>query len=397
MLTPLFLPQTQIARVLAFGAFLKNSAGLLDGLRFLASPLHGDLDSPAACAALDASIEALVAAASGPIDAVAHDLHPDFYSSHCARAWAQRLGVPAYAVQHHHAHIAVVQAEQALPAPVIGLALDGVGLGSDGTAWGGELLLSSGRGFERLDHLPPLFLPGGDIAAREPWRMAAAVMTALGQREAIEARFAPVVGAEAARVVAAMLGRGLNCPVSTGAGRWFDAAAGVLGLSVRQAEEAEAAIALERAATTWLAAHPDYPEACWPQGDLNLLPLFADLLTTDTQDPQQQGQGAARFHLALAHGLAASAIAAAQARGLRTVVLGGGCFFNRLLSERVSSELQAAGLAVHRPQALSCGDAGLALGQAWVAALRWQAGIRPYCPEDDEDNETFGTLPSLET
>ena len=379
MLKNITLPQPQPTRVLAFGAFLKNGAGLLDGARFLASPNHGDLGTPEACAALDASITALIAAASGPIDAIAHDLHPDFYSTQAAHVWSEHLGVPAYAVQHHHAHIAVVQAEQGLSEPVLGLALDGVGLGTDGTAWGGEVLISNGRGFERIDHLPPLFLPGGDVAAREPWRMAAAVMTVLGQRDQIEPRFTPVVGAEAARIVATLLGRGLNCPVTTGAGRWFDAAAGVLGLSVRQAEEAEAAIALERAATAWLAEHPG---ADWPQDNLNLLPLFAALLGLDAT---QQGQGAAHFHLALVNGLAAVARHTAEARGLSTVVLGGGCFFNRLLSERLARALHASGLTVLRPQALSCGDAGLALGQAWVAAHRYQAGIRPYTGEDDDD------------
>jgi hydrogenase maturation protein HypF len=377
--------------VLAFGAWLKNSTGLLDGREFIGSALHGDLGTPEACAALDASVEALVAAASGPIDAVAHDLHPDFYSTRLAQAWAERLGVPAIAVQHHHAHIAVVQAEQGWgadarplgadrppgrgtptashggPPPVIGLALDGVGLGTDGAAWGGELLLVRGGDFERLGHLPSLGLPGGDVAAREPWRMAAAALHLLGRGDEIEARFAPVVGREAARIVAAMLARGLNCPATTGAGRWFDAAAGVLGLSVRQHEEAEAAIALERAASAWLIQHPEFDA---PHDALDLRPLFTALLALDPTDRAQQGEGAARFHLALAHGLAASTIRAATTHGAQTIALGGGCFFNRLLSERLTHELQAAGLTVQRPQAISCGDAGLALGQAWVGALR---------------------------
>lgn len=373
-LLPLHLPTAAPARVLAFGAWLKNSAGLLDGARFLASPQHGDLGTPDACAALDESIDALVAAASGPIDAVAHDLYPDFYSTRLALAWAERLGVPALAVQHHHAHIAVVQAELGWPAelerPLLGLALDGVGLGSDGTAWGGELLLLRGAEFDRLAHLPALALPGGDIAAREPWRMAAALLHWLGRSNEIEPRFGPLVGAQAARIVATLLARGLNCPLTTGAGRWFDAAAGLLGFSVRQAEEAEAAIALERAATAWLADQPGFDA---PYDSLDLRELFSGLAALDPTNPAQQGEGAARFHLALAHGLAAATIRFAAEHGVADVVLGGGCFFNRLLSARLGAELQAAGLAVHRPQAVSCGDAGLALGQAWVGALRCRA------------------------
>jgi hydrogenase maturation protein HypF len=365
---PLHLPRAAPKRVLAVGAWLKNTAGLLDRDRYTTSPLHGDLGTPDACAALEASVEALVRDARGPIDAVAHDLHPDFHSTRLALHWADRLGVPAIGVQHHHAHLAVVQAERGLDGPLLGLALDGVGLGTDGTAWGGELLrLDTDGGFERLAHLPPLALPGGDVAAREPWRLVAAVLHALGRGDEIRPRLAPVVGAAAAQGVKAMLARGVNCPISTGAGRWFDAAAGVLGLSVRQREEAEAAVALERCATDWLEQHSGFTPPASMRG-LDLRPLFTELLSVDLSDPASQGRGAALFHFVLADTLADAAIAAAQRDGLRDVALGGGCFFNRLLSQRLTERLTAAGLRVHRPQAVSCGDAGLALGQAWVAA-----------------------------
>jgi hydrogenase maturation protein HypF len=163
--------------------------------------------------------------------------------------------------------------------------------------------------------------------------------------------------------VAQLLARDLRCPRSSGAGRWFDAAAGVLGLSLKQAQEAEAAITLERAATAWL-EHNSAPAL--PAPSLDLWPLLIQLL-----DEPDAGRGAARFHLALADGLvAAAAEAAAHQPAPATVVLGGGCFFNRLLSQRVSAGLQARGLAVHRPTSVGCGDAGLALGQAWAAALQ---------------------------
>ena len=380
--TVLVLPRAAPRRVLAFGAWLKNSAGLLEGDRFLPSALHGDLGTPEACIALERSVQALVAAAGGPIEAVAHDLHPDFHSTRLALHWAERLGVPAIGVQHHQAHLAVLQAEAGLAdGPLLGLALDGVGLGTDGTAWGGELLrLDAHGGFERLAHLPPLALPGGDVAAREPWRLAAAGLHALGRGDEIEPRLAPVVGAAAAQGVRTMLARGLNCPASTGAGRWFDAAAGVLGLSVRQREEAEAAIALERCAAAWLARHPEGVAGVGPRvregdgerrvGDLGgaVWALFEALLAVDGQDAEACGRGAALFHAGLADALADATVAAAARGGLHDVAFGGGCFFNRLLSQRLSARLTAAGLRVHRPQAVSCGDAGLALGQAWVAA-----------------------------
>lgn len=361
------LPRPAPARVLAFGAWLKNTACLLDGDTVLWSPPHGDLGTPEACHALASSAERLAAAARGRIDAVAHDLHPDFESTRLALAWSERLGVPAIAVQHHHAHIAVVQAERGSHAPVIGLALDGVGLGNDGGAWGGELLLVEGARWQRLGHLLELALPGGDTAAREPWRMAAAALHACGRGDDIVPRFGPTVGTARAAGLAAMLERGLHCPRSSSAGRWFDAAAGLLGLSVRQAFEAEAAITLEQHAIAWLAEHAA-PSVAATAG-LDLRPLVAELCAlADQGTPAARGEGAARFHLWLASALAQSAIAAARVHGCREVVLGGGCFMNCLLTAQLSAMLRGAGLGVRQPEGVGCGDAGLALGQAWVAA-----------------------------
>ena len=156
--------------VLACGAWLKNRACLLgpQGLRW--SALHGDLSEPQACHDLEASARHLAAQARPGLQAVAHDLHPDFFSTRLAVRLAHEWGLPAIGVQHHHAHIAAVMAEHGLEGPVLGLALDGVGLGTDGVAWGGELLWVDGARWSRLGHLSPLCLPGGDVAAREPWR-----------------------------------------------------------------------------------------------------------------------------------------------------------------------------------------------------------------------------------
>lgn len=356
------LPRAAPARVLACGAFLKNTACLVTGQQAAMSALHDDLSDPAACAALEQSLLELLALADGQIDAVAHDLHPDFHSSRIAQQLAGELGVPAIAVQHHHAHIAVVQAEQGwTDEPLIGLALDGVGLGEDGTSWGGEVLRVQGGRSQRVAHLPTLALPGGDIAAREPWRLAASALHALGRADEIVPRLGPVVGEPLARGVQTMLARDLNCPRSSAAGRWFDAAAGALGLSVRQAHEAEAAIELETAATRWLA---DHAEPASKGATLDLLPLLGELFDADP------GAAAARFHHAMAAGFVAAAWRAAMAAGTDRVVLGGGCFFNRVLSGAIESGLLAAGLRVFRPQAVGVGDAGLALGQAWAAALQ---------------------------
>lgn len=395
--------------VLAVGAWLKNAACLvLDG-RAHWSAVHGDLSDPAACAALELSVQALVrqaADAGAPVQAIAHDLHPDFFSTQLAIATADALGVPAIGVQHHHAHLAAVIAEHGITEPVVGLALDGVGLGTrtdtpcqaspvrpEGdsrswggpangfTAWGGELLWLDGARWQRLGHLQPLALPGGDRAAREPWRMAASALHALGRADEIVPRFAAVAGDAVAAGVRQMLDQGLNCPLTSSAGRWFDAAAGALGLCHHQRDEAQAAITLEQAATRALARRPDLPPLAGgvlrADGRIDLRAVISQLFDATDVD-----LAAAGFHRSLADALADALIHAARERGVRVAALGGGCFFNRILRERTVQRLQAAGLQVFQTGAQGCGDAGLAIGQAWVAAQQLQSSqAHPHLEE----------------
>ena len=356
--------------VLAFGAYFKNALCLArDGAAYLSATV-GDLDTPEACHDMDAWVEAMLAHHAPA--AVAHDLHPDFHSSRRACEIAAQLGVPAFAVQHHHAHVATVLAEAGHPGPALGLALDGVGLGTDGTAWGGELLRVHGASFERVGHLAPLPLAGGDRAAREPWRMAAAVLHRAGRADEIATRFA---AQPAAAMLAQLLDRAALCPSTSSLGRVFDAAAGLLGLCPVMRVEAEAAIALERAAAEYLASVGDIaPEADgWTldgAGRLDLLPLLVAL--ADEPDP---ARGAARFHVTLAAALADWAARAAAQTGLDVVALSGGCLHNRILSQRLGAALRARGFTVLEAQRLSPGDAGLALGQAWVALHHLNHGL----------------------
>lgn len=340
----------------------------MDGDQAHWSALHGDLGDPSSRHALAQSVEALLAQASGPLQAIAHDLHPDFYSTQLATELAQRLDVPAHAIQHHHAHVGAVLAEQGIRHPVIALTLDGFGLGADGNAWGGEVLwvggADHGHPFQRVGHLAALAQPGGDAAAREPWRVAAAVLFATGRGNEIDPLFAPLVGAAAANTVHTMLQRGLNCPHSSSAGRWFDAAAGALGISVRQSHEAEAAMALEKLAVQWLSTHPDF---VFEWTTLDLYAVVAQLFALRGQGTEAQAHGAAQFHGAMASGMAHAAIAAAAQHGIRQVVLSGGCFANQVLRTAVRAHCEHAALQVIEPQWVGCGDEGLALGQAWLA------------------------------
>ena len=360
--TALKLPRSGPS-VLAFGAHLKNCVCVTRGDQAFASAHIGDLDNAATCEFLDETVDRMLKLLDVKPELVAHDLHPHYYSTRAALAFAARHGLPTVAVQHHHAHIAAVCAEHAHHGPVLGLALDGVGLGSDGAAWGGELLRVDGAQFERLGHLRPLPLPGGDKAAREPWRMAAAVLHETGRNAEIGTRFAHA----GSSIVAQLLRQNLHCPRSSSMGRVFDAAAGLVGLCGQMDYEAQAAIFLEQAATRHIEQHgwPRAMDAGWSisgDGQLDLLPLLAALDGEADVD-----QAAAVFHATLVDALASWVAGASEAGGVKTLSWGGGCFLNSLLSLGLRKNLEQGGFTVLAPRQLSPGDAGIALGQAWIA------------------------------
>ena len=355
--------------VLATGAWLKNTVCVTRGDEAWLSPHIGSLDNAATCAALDEAVDHLCTVLDVQPQAVAHDLHPDFYSTRYALAWAAERGVPSFAVQHHHAHVAAVAAEHGARGALLGLALDGVGLGSDGRAWGGDLLLVDGVRFERLAHVAPIAMPGGDVAAREPWRMAAAVLHALGRSGEIVRRFGHQRAAEG---VAQMLDRGLRCPPTTSVGRWFDAAAALLGVRDIAAYEGQAPMLLEALAARGDAAFADTQLAplapIAASDELYLHPLLDALA-----DEGDAARGAALFHAALADGLARWVAGAAMRTGIRRVALGGGCFLNARLTRALLPKLRTAGVDALLPRAAPPNDGAIALGQAWVAAQRLAA------------------------
>ena len=346
--------------VLSLGGWYKNTVCVTRGDEAFVSQHIGDLDNAATAGFLEETVAHLLGILEIEPAMVAHDLHPDFHSSRFAAQFALERGLPTIAVQHHHAHIAAVVAEHGVRQPVVGLALDGIGLGSDRGAWGGELLRVDGAQFRRLGHLAQLPLPGGDRAAREPWRMAAAVLHRLGRADEIATRFA---GQPVAVGLRQVLDKGINCPPTSSAGRWFDAAAGLLGIKPVMAFEGQAAMMLEGLA----AAHgPQAPlDGAWhvdEDGVLDLMPLLAAI--ADTTDI---GTAAARFHATLVAALADWAIAAAHREDIQRVALGGGCFLNVILASGLRMRLEAAGLTVFEARQLPPNDGGLSLGQAWVA------------------------------
>ncbi len=342
---------------LAVGAYLNNTVCVASAGAAFVSQHIGDLNTRSSCVVFDATVSHLLDRLQLEPQWIAADLHSDFYSTRFARAFADRRQLPLVEVQHHHAHIGAVMAEHRLTGAVLGLALDGFGLGRDGAAWGGELLRVEGAHCERIGQLRSLPLPGADRAAREPWRMGAAALFELGRQGDIGARFGP-----AAAMVETMLEKKLNTPRTSSAGRWFDAAAGLLGIKPVTSFEGQAASMLEALAGAFGAVEPMASGYAIEGATLDLLPLLARLA-----DMRDVGQAAALFHATVAAALADWVVRAAANDGAENIVLGGGCFCNRILSDALRARLEAHKLRVFEAALVPPGDGGLCLGQAWVA------------------------------
>ena len=342
-----------VPSTLAVGGDLKTTLCLIRGREAFVSPHLGDMSTPAARACFREAVDHLTAVLDVVPERLACDWHPDFFTTR----WAESRGGPLVRVQHHHAHVAAVAAEHGVDGPLLGLALDGVGLGEGGSAWGGELLLSDGARFRRLGGLKPLAQPGGDAAALDPRRMAAAALHALGRGAEIARRFADFPDAA---LLAAMLDKGVNCPATSSTGRLFDAAAGLLGVCDRNRFEGEAAMRLEG-----LVERPRVLTGGWQlaHGMLDLTPLLGALA-----DEPDARRGAELFHGTLAAALTDwVAQTMVTCRAPRRVALSGGCFHNKVLSDTLGRQLAATGVSVLRPRAVPAGDGGLSLGQAWIA------------------------------
>jgi hydrogenase maturation factor HypF (carbamoyltransferase family) len=353
--------------VLACGAWLKNTICLTQGNQAYVSPLIGDLDSANARQILDNTVQHMCQTLNIQPEIVTHDLHPDFYSTQFACAFAQQNNIPTLAVQHHHAHIAAICVEHAVTHPVLGLALDGVGLGTDKTSWGGEFLLVDGASFQRIGHLATLALPGGDRAAREPWRMAAAVLAKLNRNQEIMQRFA---NQPAAEMVSSMLQAGVNCPPTSSMGRLFDAAAGILGIDLIQTHEAQAAIRLQKLAEQH--GHVNALTDGYQITQDNILdfsPLLAALIAMHDENCDV-AHAAALFHATLAAGLVTWIKNSSSKLNMTQIALGGGCFHNELLLQLISDKLQSEPLQMLTAQQMQPDDSAIALGQAWVAIQR---------------------------
>ena len=334
------------------------------GRRAWVSHHIGDLENAETLASFTTGIEHFERLFAVTPAVVARDLHPQYLSTAYAD---EREGVDVVAVQHHHAHLAAVLAEHGRTDPAVGAIFDGTGYGSDGTVWGGELLVGDLAACERGGHLWPVALPGGDRAAREPWRMACAWLVAAMGTDAppLPASLAGAVDPTAWRTVARMAATGTSAPVTTSMGRLFDAVAALAGLRAVASYEGQAAGELEAAFDA--AAPGAYPLDAAGDGILDARPTVR-AIADDVRDGAAPGAVSARFHRALADATARACAALAADRGLDVVVLSGGVFQNRVLLELVTAALIGRGLTVLRPERLPPNDGAIAFGQAAVAA-----------------------------
>ncbi|MFI5352430.1 MAG: carbamoyltransferase HypF [Candidatus Binatales bacterium] len=353
--------------VLAVGAQLKNAFCLGAGDSICFGPHIGDLDGLETYEAFEESIAKLEGFVGVRPEIIAHDLHPDYLSTRYAR---DRTGCVAVAVQHHHAHVASAMAEHGLAGPVLGFAYDGTGFGTDGSMWGGELMLADFRGFERLATFRPIALAGGDRAIREIWRLALALVDDafggefdLGRLALFRPLEPPAIAA-----VRGMIRTGFNSVPAHGVGRYFDAVSALVFARTLARYEGQAAMVLNGAADPLeTGAHRFELDRSRKPWCLDLRPAVREIVEQiiAREDPSRV---AARFHNTLVAGTAAMARAAIAEHGRLPVVLSGGCFQNPLLAEGVAAALSGL-VPVHQHRAVPPGDGGIALGQAMIARV----------------------------
>ncbi len=346
--------------VLALGAHQKATVALLHRGQLIMSQHLGDLTSLEGSELLARTVEDLLDFFGVRPDRLACDLHPDYASTRLAERLSTEWKLPLSRVQHHHAHGAACAAEHGLQGPVLALAWDGTGLGSDGTLWGGEALVIQGASCERVGHLRPFPLPGGEAAVREPRRSACGLLWASRGAEAVPPPLAGAFDGPDWDLLQTMLAKGLHSPLTSSIGRLFDAVAALAGLHARRGFEGQAAMALEFAAGDQVV-----PAYAWDlQGGVaEPGPLLGQILA-DLATGRDASYISARFHASLAD----LALAWVERSGLPDVVLSGGCFQNALLTARVQAKLAGAGFRVHRHQLFPPNDGCISLGQAAVAA-----------------------------
>ena len=350
----------ELPPVLAVGGHLKNTVAIAVGRDVFLSQHIGDLETLEARLAFERAISDLCRLYSFTPEAVVCDLHPDYASTH----WAEQSGLPIVRVQHHQAHVAACASENKVEGPYLGVSWDGTGYGLDGAIWGGEFFRVEGSQYERVAHLRSFALPGGDAAVREGWRSAASLLFEVFGEECVDSRprpsgaRSPVAEQEQFRKIREMLARKINVVPTTSVGRLFDAVAAITGIAQQNRFEGQAAMLLENEIGA-LRTEEAYPLT---KGDW--APLIAEVVN-DSRAGVPVSRIAARFHNALVNWI----VEVGEEAKEKQIVLSGGVFQNRYLSEGVAAALEGRGFVVHTHQRVPPNDGGIALGQAVMARM----------------------------
>lgn len=368
---PIFLP-FKSKQILACGAELKNTFCLTKDEHAFLSQHIGDMENEETLEHFENTIELYKKLFRIEPEIMAYDMHPEYLSTKYALHVGSARGLSLIPVQHHHAHIVSCLVENKVDAPVIGVAFDGTGYGTDGTIWGGEFLLADWRGFQRAGHLEYVPLPGGEAAIKKPYRMALSYLyTLLGEDFSLEGLPFSKLNPTELEIIKQQLKRGINCPLTSSAGRLFDAVSALVGVREEIDYEAQAAIELEMLAPNEV---DKFGANCYPfyiiehQG-MRVVKL-EELFSTIVQDVKNQVPVpviSLKFHSTMAQIIARMCNLIARESGITQVALSGGVFQNRLLFMSSTTALQREGFRVLTHHLVPCNDGGISLGQAVIA------------------------------
>lgn len=370
--------------VLAVGGELKNTFCIGKNTLFYPSSYIGDLADVRSVRALRETIGRMETLLEIQPQVIACDLHPGYQSTQLARELAKEKEeqlhreIPVIEIQHHYAHIVSCMAENDFDGKVLGASFDGTGYGTDGTIWGGEILLADHYGFERLGSIQPFLHVGGDIASREGWRIAVSMLHSLGL-DGLATELG-LCSEQEARVICRMADKGINTTKSTSAGRLFDAVSALLGICRASTFEGEASCSLQFAAQSWLGENPQPDTEGWEElsgvsrmeNERMILPT--DLLFARIAEEKKRGTDSGylawMFHEVLARQIAQALEEGSRQSGVRTCALSGGVYQNTLLLERTKELLEKKGFAVLTHHLIPPNDGGICLGQAVAAMAR---------------------------
>jgi len=360
--SPLFLKDETQKNVLAVGAELKNTIALSRANEVFFSQHIGDLDNPSAYSFFENSIEHLQDILQLKPEVIACDMHPEYLST----KWAQKQNLPIIEVQHHHAHLAAVMAENNVSDKTIGLILDGTGLGTNGTIWGGEVLVGDFTDFERFAWLEPIAMPGGSVAIKKPWRMALSYLLNIYGDNAFKLDLPVIkeISGEQITLIQTMIKRGLNSPLTSSCGRLFDAVSSILGICSEVTFEAEAAIQLEMLLDK--SVDESYDLDVNTLGALSMQSLIKSIID-DFQNGVPVSKISAKFHNTLAWMFTEIAELTREKTKINRVALSGGVFQNVYFFNRLVEQLKSRDFEILTHAQIPTNDGGLALGQIAIA------------------------------